>query len=282
MKLNSSISPLPFYLTLAEQNHRKDYAFGHIYPLIIKASVLIPFQFTCSSEVTGIGDIYLIDADTDISLGSINLKEAGLSLIDYGNFKLIKFLGQLPLTTINKEGRYYLKMYLQGYNNYIYSDIFTSVNDTSGFVSVTYKNSNNILYKGGIIDFNDGFSFQCYLNTIIGKPEYEFEEEVTERMGYSFIESQVSKKTYRFTFLAPEFLCDALRLVKLCDTRIIADKFKEYRPLTLNLKPEWEDQGDLAAVECEFSVDNIIANVGGYTPEGLGDFNNDFNNDFDI
>lgn len=242
----------------------------------------MPFQFTCSSEVTGVGDIYLIDADTDVSLGKIDLGEVGLKFIDYTSFKLIKFPGQLPLTAISKEGRYYLKIYLQGYANYIYSDIFTSVNDTSGFVSIIYKNSSNILYKGGIIDFSDNFSFQCYLNTIIGKPEYEFEEEVTERMGYSFIESQVSKKTYRFTFLAPEFLCDALRLAKLCDTRIVTDKFKEYRPLTFNLKPEWEDQGDLAAVECEFSVDNIIANVGGYTSEGLGDFNNDFNNDFDI
>ena len=47
------------------------------------------------------------------------------------------------------------------------------------------------------------------------------------------------------------------------------------------MEPDWEDQGDLASVECEFETDTVIANIGGYTPEIVGgDFNSDFNNDF--
>ena len=36
------------------------------------------------------------------------------------------------------------------------------------------------------------------------------------------------------------------------------------------MEPEWEDQGDLAAVECEFETDTVIANIGGYTPSLSG------------
>ena len=46
------------------------------------------------------------------------------------------------------------------------------------------------------------------------------------------------------------------------------------------MEPEWEDQGDLAAVECESETDTVIANIGRYTPElAGGDLNRDFNGD---
>ena len=100
-------------------------------------------------------------------------------------------------------------------------------------------------------------------------------------MGYAFIESQVSKKVYKFTFVAPEYLCDALRIVRLCDTKLIHSKRQMYELTTFNMDVEWQEQGDLASVECEFETDTVIANIGGYTPvlKG-GDFNNDFNNDY--
>ena len=44
----------------------------------------------------------------------------------------------------------------------------------------------------------------------IGKPEYNFEEESTKRLGYVYVESQVSKKTYMFNTVVPEYICEAL------------------------------------------------------------------------
>ena len=100
-------------------------------------------------------------------------------------------------------------------------------------------------------------------------------------MGYTFIESQVSKKIYKFTFIAPEYLCDALRIVRLCENKRITNKSQVYDLTTFNMEPKWEDQGDLASVECEFETDTVIANIGGYTPElAGGDFNDDYNNDY--
>lgn len=281
-QINNNISPLPFYDDISLQNHRKDYAFGQIYPLVIHRNMLLPFQF-CVSHGISISEAYLYTSEGKHVANILpELKENGLTLKSYAGFKLIKYPGTLPVNSIKHEGQYYIWLRLNG-GPVLYSDIFTVYNRVDDYLKLEYTNSYNFELKNGIIDFSDNFKFKCYLPTQIGKPEYDFEEEATERMGYSFIESQVSKKLYKFTFLAPEYLCDALRIVRLCNDRQITSKGQIYDLTTFNMKPEWEEQGDLAAVECEFETDTVISNIGGYEPELLGgDFNNDYNSDFDI
>lgn len=283
MKLvNNNISPLPFYDNLALQNHRKDYAFGQVYPLITYKNMLLPFQVVLASG-TSISWVRLYNFNTGKFIDiSTSIKENGLKLVSYTGFKVLKYPGILPVVEIKHEGLYYLAISISGLGT-IYSDVFTVCNRVDDYLLLEYSNSYNFGLKGGMVDFSDNFKFKCYLNTQVGRPEYDFEEEATERMGYSFIESQVSKKIYKFTFLAPEYLCDALRIVRLCENKKITSKLQTYDLTTFSMEPEWEDQGDLASVECEFETDTVIANIGGYTSELLGgDFNNDFNNDFNI
>lgn len=283
MKLvNNNISPLPFYDSLALQNHRKDYAFGQVYQLITYKNMLLPFQVVLKSG-TAVNWVRLYNFNTGKYMDiTKSMKENGLIVKSYAGFKLLKYPGTLPIVEIKHEGLYYLAIGISGLGN-IYSDVFTVTNKVDDYLLLEYYNSYNFELKNGIVDFSDNFKFKCYLNTQVGKPEYDFEEEATERMGYTFIESQVSKKIYKFTFIAPEYLCDALRIVRLCENKQITSKSQVYDLTTFNMEPEWEDQGDLAAVECEFETDTVIANIGGYTPELVGgDFNNDFNNDFDI
>lgn len=281
MKLvNNNISPLPFYDNIALQNHRKDYAFGQVYPLITYKNMLLPFQVVLANGTT-INYVRLYNFNTGKYIDiTASMKENGLTIKSYTSFKLLKYPGTLPVIEIKHEGLYYLAISISGLG-IIYSDVFTVTNKIDDYLLLEYSNSYNFELKNGVVDFSDNFKFRCYLNTQIGKPEYDFEEEATERMGYTFIESQVSKKIYKFTFLAPEYLCDALRIVRLCENKRITSKQQTYEAITFNMEPEWEEQGDLAAVECEFETDTVIANIGGYTPKLLGgDFNNDFNNDF--
>lgn len=280
-QINNNISPLPFYDDISLQNHRKGYAFGQIYPLVIHRNMLLPFQFCVSSgSSVNLARLYTKDGILVADILS-NLKENGLSVKSYTGFKLVKYPGTLPVNSIKHEGQYYIQLRLDS-GKYFYSDIFTVYNRVDDYLELEYTNSYNFELKNGIIDFSDSFKFKCYLPAQIGKPEYDFEEEASERMGYTFIESQVSKKTYKFTFLAPEYLCDALRIVRLCNEKQVVSKGQIYDLTTFNMKPEWEEQGDLAAVECEFETDTVISNIGGYEPELLGgDFNNDYNNDFD-
>lgn len=283
MKLvNNNISPLPFYGNIALQNHRKDYAFGQVYPLITYKSMLLPFQVVLASG-TSISWVRLYNFNTGKFIDiTRSMKENGLTIKSYTGFKLLKYPGTLPVVEIKYEGLYYLAISISGLGT-IYSDIFTVTNKVDDYLLLEYYNSYNFELKNGIVDFSDSFKFKCYLNTQIGKPEYDFEEEATERMGYTFIESQISKKIYKFTFVAPEYLCDALRIVRLCESKQITSKLQTYDLTTFSMEPEWEDQGDLAAVECEFETDTVIANIGGYTPELVGgDFNEDYNNDFNI
>lgn len=281
MKLiNNNISPLPFYDDIALQNHRKDYAFGNVYQLITYRNMLLPFQVVLASGAS-VSYVRLYNFNTgkytDITS---SMKENGLAIKSFTDFKLLKYPGVLPIKEIKYEGLYYLTISISGLGT-IYSDVFTVCNRVDDYLLIEYSNSYNFELKNGVIDFSDNFKFKCYLDTQIGKPEYEFEEEATDRMGYTFIESQVSKKIYKFTFLAPEYLCDALRIVRLCDNKKITSKLQSYDLTAFSMEPEWQDQGDLAAVECEFETDTVIANIGGYTPTLLGgDFNNDFNNDF--
>lgn len=283
MKLvNNNISPLPFYDNIALQNHRKDYAFGHVYQLITYRNMLLPFQVVLASG-TSVNWVRLYDFNTGkYTYITTSMKENGLTIKSFTGFKLLKYPGTLPIVEIKHEGLYYLAINISGLG-YIYSDVFTVTNKVDNYLLLEYYNSYNFKLKNGIVDFSDSFKFKCYLNTQIGKPEYDFEEEATERMGYTFIESQVSKKIYKFTFIAPEYLCDALRIVRLCENKQITSKSQVYDLTTFNMEPEWEDQGDLAVVECEFETDTVIANIGGYTPKLVGgDFNEDYNNDFNI
>ena len=277
-----NISPLAFYNDISLQNHRKDYAYGQVYPLISYSNMLLPFQVVLSSADKAVSRVKLYSlytgSYTDITT---SIKEVGLVVEQFSGYNLLIYPAILPFTTTLLEGRYYLSIELN--TGTIYSEVFTVINDVSKYLLVEYRSTKDFILPIGHVDFSNAFKFKCYIASQVGKPEYSFEEEATERLGYSFIESQVSKKVYKFTFIAPEYLCDALRLVRLCDNKTIKEGVTLYNLNTFAMEPKWEDQGDLAAVECEFETDTVISNIGGFAHKKLGgDFNNDFNNDFNL
>ena len=127
MKLvNNNISPLPFYDNLALQNHRKDYAFGQVYPLITYKNMLLPFQVVLANG-TSVSWVRLYDFNTgkyaDITT---TMKENGLIIKSYADFKLLKYPGTLPVIGIKYEGRYYLAIYVSSLGT-IYSEDRKSV-----------------------------------------------------------------------------------------------------------------------------------------------------------
>ena len=101
MKLvNNNISPLPFYDNLALQNHRKDYAFGQVYPLITYKNMLLPFQVVLASG-TAINWVRLYNFNTGAyTTITTSMKENGLVIKSYTNFKLLKYPGTLPIVVI--------------------------------------------------------------------------------------------------------------------------------------------------------------------------------------
>lgn len=285
------ISPLKFYDDSSKQDYRKSYAYNHISPVITKLQFIPAFQFVIPNNLyTAGGDLSqacLVDAKTDEIVENITneLFDTGFSIIDRNGYKVAIYFGQLPIQ-FNYEGQFYLTLSSAhgGIWKY-YSEVFCFTNTTADCIEIEYWNggNSNFYIKNGIIAFPDNFHFKLLLKTELGKPEYSFEEESTKRMGYSFIENQVSKKSYKFNVVVPEFICDAMRLIRLCSNKIIKTPLSdEYEAITFEMDVDWQVQGNLASVTCEFETDNIIANLGGFvSPLAGGDYNGDYNGDFD-
>lgn len=279
------LSPLKFYDSPDKWNHKKSYAYGSVAPLVMPFNSIDPFQFVVSSKATDIQYAYLTSLDNSklIISGFLQLlKEAGLKIVSVGGYRVCMFPGIYPLSSINNEGLYYLTLQDNAGGEY-YSEPFCFSSKSDNLLTIEYWNpKSDFVIKNGIITFADNFHFKLRLNTELGKPEYNFEEEATKRLGYSFIESQVSKKIYKFNVVIPEYVCDAMRIIRLCSNKIITSLGETYDAMSFDMSVDWQDQGDLASVNCEFETDNVIVNLGGYEYIPLGgDFNEDYNSDFE-
>ena len=284
------ISPLKFYDDFHKQNRYRSFAYGHVAPLITNPNVVTPFCINLGTENIGknhaITSVDLYDANTNAKIGNFTQKfiEAGMRVEEVNDCVILWFLGIFPLSgVIDYEGQYFISITESDYGT-IYSEVFCYTNNIDDCLRIEYWEEGN-LYVGGkypIFPREHTFHYILLLNSELGKPEYSFEEEATKRLGYSFIESQVSKKTYKFNVVVPEYLCDAMRIIRLCSNKIITCKGETYDAITFSMEVEWQEQGDLASVNCEFDVDNIITNIGFKHESTDGDFNNDFSNDFDI
>ena len=211
-----------------------------------------------------------------ISEMGINIK----AFTQYG-YDVIVFAGQLPIFTQMDNGQYYVELG-DGVQTW-YSEIFTVVNDISGYLKLEWWDNEDFTMEAGTIVYTDpAFKNVLYLCSDIAKPEYEFSEEIIERDGYTFPVKQVSEKRYRFSFLASEYLLDVLRFIRMADYARITKDGQTYIDLdTFLISPEWEDNGDIAVVEAEFTTGTVAKKLGvGYIQAQRGDFNKDFNNDF--
>lgn len=133
-----------------------------------------------------------------------------------------------------------------------------------------------------LIEGGERYRNRLYFCTELGRPDYEFSEEGETRDGYFFPEKQVSEKTYHFMILAPEYLCDVMRFIRMSDYKVVRDQFgRVYECDTFLITPKWQNQGYLASVDVEFQTDTVVKKIGrGYIPTTGGDFNSDYNNDY--
>lgn len=284
---NNNISVLPWYTSIEQQNHRKSYAYGTIYPLFTPKRTLLPFQIMRNTSSRNITGAQLYDKNgvlfADITTA---LKETGLQIVPFASlgYDVIVYPSLLPFAIDTPDGIYYARM-TDGVNVW-YSEMFTIVGDLSGYLKIEWYDVENFVFDAGQIVYqNPKFHNVLYLCTELGKPEYTFEEEGETRDGYFFPEKQISEKTYRCMALAPEYLCDVMRFIRMSDKVFVTDKYgRQYDCDTFLITPKWQTQGDLAIVEIEFETATVAKKIGrGYiTPGRKGDFNNDFNNDFKI
>lgn len=281
---NNNLSVLPFYTSIDQQNARKWWINGKVYPLFTPGGYMLPFQLMRSHRSgTTISYCRIYTADGDL-VGDYagRLTQMGLTIKHFTTrgYDVIVFPGMFPVFDSMANGRYYAV--LNDGTETWYSEIFTVVNDMSGYLKLEWwDNEDFVMDAGTIVYTNPEFRNVLYLPSDIAKPEYDFEDQVIERGGYTFPVQQISKKRYHFSFLASEYLLDVMRFVRMADYARITKDGQTYTLDTFLITPSWEDVGDVAGVDAEFTTATVAKKIGvGYIKAQRGDFNDDFNNDF--
>lgn len=289
MTHNNNFNPLPWYTSLDQQNHRKSYAYGSIYPLYTMANFMLPWQVQINAS--GIhylslsiykedGTLYQNVASADIDRDIIYVTTSGCVYV--------LCIPTFPMVSNQPDGRYYAVMTVEPEDDddrvVLYSEVYTVVHSLDNFIKIEWYDEENLVYEGGQICYSnkDNYKNWLYLPTELGKPEYTFEETGEDRDGFYFPEKQLSEKTYRFNFLAPEYMLDAMRIIRLSDYVKITDQFGvEYKVDKFLMTPKWTQNGDLAQVQAEFQTNTVIKKIGrGVVMGGDADYNADYNNDY--
>ncbi len=286
---NNNYSVLPFYDSIDQQNHRKAYAFGEVYPLYCLINTLLPFQIDIPDTPTAPSEVFVVNfndgTETDITA---DITAVGLKAYTAAGYKMLVFPSAMPMPTDFQQGRYYLRLvahFADGDKTY-YSEVFTWVLSVSNYLKIEWYDKGNMLLDDGVAIYKTAdyrIKHFLYLDTELGKPEYRFEENGESRDGYFFATKQISEKVYRFTFVAPEYLCDLMRFIRLSDYVVIYDQYgRKYKADTFLMTPKWLTQGDLAQVDCEFETNTVAKKTGQSVAadELGGDFNDDYNDDY--
>ena len=280
---NNNLSVLPWYSSIEQQNARKWWVYGRVYPLFTPATFLLPFQILREhSNATTLQDFRIYTKD-GVEVGNYTNAIAPYIMVksftELG-YDAIVFVGSLPVFPSFANGQYYARLRMGGVD--WYSEVFTVVNDIEPYLKITWWDNEDFVMDAGVIVYRDpAFKNILYLDSALAKPEYPFEEEGETRDGYFFPVKQISEKRYRFKFLASEYLLDVMRLIRMADYATIEYHGQTYSLDTFLMSPEWENNGDVASVEAEFDTATVAKKIGvGYIRSQRGDFNEDFNNDF--
>lgn len=271
--IQNDFQVLPFYKTIDAQNHNKPYAFGNTYPLVCPVNTLPYFiiefnhvDLAIHREVIKSASLIPVNGGYSTSIKDFLLKNWTYKSNFTETTDLAVFKAGSYATLNLDEGPYYIELEFPT-GQILYSEIICFSQFTDNCIKLTwYDNANLPISDNVTLLYSEGYKNMVYIDSMIGKPEYSLDEEGEERDGYFFAEKQISKKTYRFSFVAPEYLCDMLRLAGMSDHIEIYFNGKSYNCDSILTSIDWEDQGDLASVEVEFTADSIVKKIAAAWP----------------
>lgn len=288
---NNNLSPLPFYGSIDRQNARRWWMYGRIYPLFcgrkllpfqIRTGVSYASQYIANPQV----ELYKIVNGQSVYLGSVPALADMIRTENVGGELYIYYSATASIIDdlFNHNGQYYIKLVIGTPPSAVleyYSEVFTYVVNTSDYLKVEWWDVEDFVTDAGTILYHNDYKNFLYLQAEVAKPEYIFEEEGEDRDGYFFPIKQISEKRYKFNFLASEYLCDVMRLIRLSDYVRITNNGVTYWADSFLITPEWEREGDVASVAAQFETNTVCKKLGrGYIVPDAGDFNEDYNNDY--
>lgn len=283
----NNLSCIPFYTKKEHQDFRLWYSYGEKYPYYVPSDYLIPFSFVVpyhSEQPDNIKvEFYRACCSEEQYLGTqgsynnnlsarMNMNGLTIENDDTREISVLTYFAREVVSLDMEEGIYYMKITLVygQTNETYYSDVFF-VKDASKLdkcVCIKWRNEENLEYDGGFIPYGElkggePFINRLYLDTTIAMPEYKFTEDGEERNGRFFPIKQISEKVYKMSFIAPEYLCDVMRLIRMADyielydglgRTLIVEQFE--------MDVKWSQGGHYAEVTCSVQTDSVIKKIG--------------------
>lgn len=259
MTPNNNLNPLAFYKSQNDMFRARPYNYGIKYPLYMPLNRVTPFQIIRgSSESTTLTSAKIYN-DRDVEVATVT-SYMSVNVVTIGASKVMQFkCGNYANLT---PGQYTMRVVIG--NDTYYSEVFTAYVNIGKLVKVEYYNADPIIFDEGALTYDNGFKFELYLCTEIAKPEYLFEEESTKRGGFTFVENQISSKQYKMVIAAPEYLCDAIRIIRLHDHVAITKDGNAYEAYNFTPSYQWNDVGDLAQVTITFESNTVLQKISAY------------------
>ena len=259
MTPNNNLNPLAFYKSQNDMFRARPYNYGIKYPLYMPLNRVTPFQIIRgSSESTTLTSAKIYN-DRDVEVATVT-SYMSVNVVTIGASKVMQFkCGNYANLT---PGQYTMRVVIG--NDTYYSEVFTAYANIGKLVKVEYYNADPIIFDEGALTYDNGFKFELYLCTEIAKPEYLFEEESTKRGGFTFVENQISSKQYKMVIAAPEYLCDAIRIIRLHDHVAITKDGNAYEAYNFTPSYQWNDVGDLAQVTITFESNTVLQKISAY------------------
>lgn len=259
MTPNNNLNPLAFYKSQNDMFRARPYNYGIKYPLYMPLNRVTPFQIIRgSSESTTLTSAKIYN-DRDVEVATVT-SYMSVNVVTIGASKVMQFkCGNYANLT---PGQYTMRVVIG--NDTYYSEVFTAYANIGKLVKVEYYNADPIIFDEGALTYDNGFKFELYLCTEIAKPEYLFEEESTKRGGFTFVENQISSKQYKMVIAAPEYLCDAIRIIRLHDHVAITKDGNVYEAYNFTPSYQWNDVGDLAQVTITFESNTVLQKISAY------------------
>ena len=263
--------PFPFLDSLNKQAFRQAKCNGnlHTFEILTDRLRFPPFEMRVTACTGAVCDWELYDTSDNL-ISDLDAEYNICDFFDYdidGDELIIQYNGLLDFAAQLPLGQYYIKASLgdggldHDYDcGTFYSEIVTIcpcsamledgevTNYCQDTIQLEYSNSCDIgdIYYAGTWT-GPRIIFQNKID--LTKPEYEVVKVATPLDGYLNIEKVTTKKKYKFTFYAPEFMANAMNLLPSHDTIYITDKFGDeavVKEINVNANP---------ASHCYFKID---------------------------
>lgn len=275
--MSANYSCIPFYTSLEHQDYKKEFAYGDIYNNCCDKK-LLPFQIIRNGNFTNIQSIkiYNWDMTNEVDIYSLVIN-AGLYVKAYETFSIIIFPAIQTITELSL-GKKVIKI-TDGIQSY-YSDVILIMESITDKLALKWSNNDDLKIPNGRICYENDFQNVLYFDTLVGKPEYPFEEEQESLNGLKFPIQQISKKVFKFVVSVPEYVADVARLIRMHDNIIVICKGIEYVCFNFLLTIEDTEQGNLFTVTAEFEENTLVKRNAKAYSLLAADFNGDYNEDF--